>query len=373
MRNLAANLLTLILVGALVLLAVVGLARKQITAPGPLTEPVRVMVERGARLGEVAEELEALGAIQGLGPIQGATLLRLHAQYSGRADALKFGEYEIAAGASIDDVVELLATGSNVQYRITVPEGRTVAETMRALEEAEFLTGEIEEVPQEGTLLPETYNANRNDSRAELIARMQKSMQQLLDDAWENRAPDLPLESKEDLLILASVVEKEARPGEHERVASVFVNRLRKGMLLQSDPTVIYGITLGQGPLGRGIRKSELSTNTPYNTYIRKGLPPTPIANPGRDAIRATANPAETPYLYFVADGTGGHAFAENLVEHNRNVREWRRIEAERRAAQPAETEEPGEAADSGDAAADDDKGADNGSIENDSAEPSVD
>src|SRR5690625_242591 len=344
MRNIAANLLTLILVGAVVLLATLGLARKQIAAPGPLVEPVRIMVERGARLGDVAEELEELGAIKGLGPIPGATLLRLHAQYTDRADSLKFGEYEIAPGASIDDVVALLAKGSNVQYRITVPEGRTVAEIMRVLEEAEFLTGEIEGVPAEGSLLPETYNANRNDSRAELIARMEKSMQQLLDEAWEGRDRDLPLKSKEDLLILASVVEKEARPGEHGRVASVFVNRLRKGMLLQSDPTVIYGITLGQGPLGRGLRRSELDANTPYNTYIRKGLPPTPIANPGRDAILATANPDDTPYYYFVADGTGGHAFAETLVEHNRNVREWRRIEAElARQAKAAEAEGSGE------------------------------
>ena len=344
MRNLAANLLTLLVIGALVLLAVVGLARQQITAKGPLVEPARLMVERGARFGEVAEELEQLGAIRGLGPISGATLLRLHAQYTDRADDLKFGEYEIAPGASIEDVVELLATGSNVRYRITVPEGRTVAEIMRVLEEADFLTGEIEEVPEEGSLLPETYSANRNDSRAEIIARMQESMQQLLDEAWENRAPDLPLESKEDLLILASIVEKEARPGEHGRVASVFTNRLRKGMLLQSDPTVIYGITLGQGPLGRGLRRSELDANTPYNTYIRKGLPPTPIANPGRDAILATANPDDTPYYYFVADGTGGHAFAETLVEHNRNVREWRRIEAElARQAKAAEAEGSGE------------------------------
>jgi UPF0755 protein len=295
-------------------------------------------------MAEVADDLEELGAIEGLGPISGATLLRVAAQYSGKANELKFGEYEIAPGASIEEVLALLTTGGNVQLQVTVPEGRTVAEVVQMLEETDFLTGEIEETPPEGSLLPETYSVTRGDSRASVIERMQQAMDEVLAQAWENRDPDLPLESAEELLVLASIVEKETTPGEHRRVASVFVNRLNEGMKLQSDPTVIYGITMGKGPLGRGIRQSELDAETPYNTYVIEGLPPTPIANPGREAIMATANPDDTPFLYFVADGTGGHAFAETLAEHNRNVAEWRRIEAEREA-EGEPRPEPAEAA----------------------------
>jgi UPF0755 protein len=213
-----------------------------------------------------------------------------------------------------------------------VPEGVTVAEVARLLEEADFLTGEVDEMPAEGSLLPETYSVSRGDSRADVIRRMQDAMQAALDEAWKNRDPNLPVDSKEELLTLASIVEKETRPNEHGRVASVFVNRLKRGMRLQSDPTVIYGITGGKEPLGRGIRQSELVAETPYNTYVVDGLPPTPIANPGRESIMATANPENTRFLYFVADGTGGHAFAASLEEHNRNVAEWRRIERERQA-----------------------------------------
>jgi UPF0755 protein len=343
MRNLAANLLTVMVIAGLVVLALFELGRHQIAAPGPATEPVRLTVERGARLGEVAEQLEELGAIEGVGPIPGATLMRVAAQYSGKADELKFGEYEIAPRASIEEVLALLTTGSNVRMQVTVPEGRTVAEVVKILEEADFLTGEIGETPPEGSLLPETYSFSRGDTRADAIGRMQQAMDEALTQAWENRDPALPLESKEELLVLASIVEKETTPGEHARVASVFVNRLNRGMKLQSDPTVIYGITMGQGPLGRGIRQSELVAETPYNTYVVEGLPPTPIANPGREAIMATANPDDTKFLYFVADGTGGHAFAQTLDEHNRNVAEWRRIEARQQAEQEAREAEEAE------------------------------
>ena len=331
MRNLAANLLTLLFVVGLAVLAGYELARREVAAPGPAVEPVRLTVEKGARMGDVVEQLEDLGAIER------GWLFRLAASYSGKADELKFGDYEIEPGASIEEILALLTTGGNVHYQVTVPEGRTVSEVVATLEETDFLTGEIGEMPAEGSLLPETYSVNRGDTRAEVIARMQAAMQGALDEAWENRDPDLPLENKEQLLILASIVEKETTPGEHRRVASVFVNRLNKGMKLQSDPTVIYGITLGQGPLGRGLKQSELVADTPYNTYARAGLPPTPIANPGREAIMATANPDDTDYFYFVADGTGGHAFAETLDEHNRNVAEWRRIERQRQAEQEAQ------------------------------------
>jgi UPF0755 protein len=336
MRSIAANLLSVLIVAGIVLLAGLELARQKVAAPGPATAPVRLTVERGARMGAVAERLAEAGAIEN------ATLFRLAASYSGRADQLKFGEYEIAPGASMEEILALLATGGNVEYQITAPEGWTVAEVVGLLERADFLTGEIDEMPAEGSLLPETYNVSRGDSRAEVIRRMQDSMQAVLDEAWENRDPGLPLDSKEELLTLASIVEKETRPNEHGRVASVFLNRLKRGMKLQSDPTVIYGITGGKEPLGRGIRQSELVAETPYNTYVIEGLPPTPIANPGRESIMATANPENTRFLYFVADGSGGHAFAASLDEHNRNVAEWRRIERQRLAEQTQEGEGDG-------------------------------
>jgi UPF0755 protein len=337
MRGIAANVLSLLIVAGIVVLAVFEVARQQVSAPGPAAEPIRLTVERGARIGTVAERLAESGAIGS------ATLFRLAASYSGRAEQLKFGEYEIAPGASMDEILALLTTGGNVDYRITVPEGVTVAEVARLLQQADYLSGEIGEMPAEGSLLPETYSLSRGDGRAEVIRRMQDAMQAVLDEAWESRDPSLPVDSKEDLLTLASIVEKETRPNEHRRVASVFVNRLKRGMRLQSDPTVIYGITGGKEPLGRGIRQSELVAETPYNTYVIDGLPPTPIANPGRESIMATANPENTRFLYFVADGTGGHAFAATLDEHNRNVAEWRRIERQR-AAEQASAEE-GEAA----------------------------
>jgi UPF0755 protein len=339
MRSIAANLLSVLILAGIVLLAAVELARREVSAPGPAIEPVRLTVERGARMGTIADRLAEAGAIGNV------TLFRLAASYSGRADQLKFGEYEIAPGASMDEILALLTTGGNVDYQITAPEGWTVTEVVRLLEEADFLTGEVDEMPAEGSLLPETYSVSRGDSRAELIRRMQEAMQAVLDEAWENRDPNLPIDSKDELLVLASIVEKETRPQEHRQVASVFVNRLKRGMKLQSDPTVIYGITGGKEPLGRGIRQSELVAETPYNTYVIEGLPPTPIANPGRESVMATANPENTRFLYFVADGSGGHAFAATLDEHNRNVSEWRRIERQRAAGEAGPGAEQGEPA----------------------------
>jgi UPF0755 protein len=338
MRSIAANVLSVLIVAGIVLLAAFEVARQHVAAPGPATEPIRLTVEKGARMGQIADRLAEAGAIDS------AALFRLAASYSGRADELKFGEYEIAPGASMDAVLALLTTGGNVNYQVTVPEGRTVAEVVQVLQDADFLTGEIDELPAEGSLLPETYSVSRGDSRADVIRRMQDSMQAALDEAWANREPNLPFASKQELLILASIVEKETRPHEHGRVASVFVNRLKRGMKLQSDPTVIYGITGGKAPLGRGIKQSELVAETPYNTYAIAGLPPTPIANPGRESILATANPENTRYLYFVADGSGGHAFATSLDEHNRNVAEWRRIERQQ-AEQARQAADRGEAA----------------------------
>jgi UPF0755 protein len=228
---------------------------------------------------------------------------------------------------------------------VVVPEGLTSWQVVELLNAREELTGEVPAVPLEGSLAPAGYDFQRGDTREELLGRMQEEQTEIVDEAWAARAPDLPLNSPEELLTLASIVEKEtAVAEERRRVASVFVNRLRRGMRLQTDPSVIYGITEGKAPLGRGLRASELAMATPYNTYVREGLPPTPIANPGRAAIEAAADPEDTEFLYFVADGSGGHVFARTLEEHNANVATWRRIEA-RRAAEAKAAEEAAAAA----------------------------
>ena len=261
------------------------------------------------------------------------------ARYTKLDQGLRFGEYEIPAGASMQDILTLLNRGGNVLRQVVVPEGLTSWQVVELLNAREELAGEVPAVPAEGSLAPAGYDFQRGDAREGLIARMQAGQEAILDAAWASRAPDLPLASEEELLTLASIVEKETGVAEErQRVAAVFVNRLRRGMRLQTDPTVIYGITEGKGTLGRGLRASELATATPYNTYVRAGLPPTPIANPGRASIEAAANPEASDYLYFVADGSGGHAFARTLEEHNANVANWRRVEA-RRAAEAREAE----------------------------------
>ena len=227
--------------------------------------------------------------------------------------------------------------GANVVRQIVVPEGLTSWQVVELLRAQGELTGDIAEVPAEGTLAPAGYDFQRADSRADILARMSARQEEILAAAWAGRAPDLPLRSPEELLTLASIVEKETGvPEERARVASVFVNRLKRGMRLQTDPSVIYGVTKGQAPLGRGLKASELAAATPYNTYVLAGLPPTPIANPGKAAIEAAAHPEASDFLYFVADGSGGHAFARTLEEHNGNVAAWRRIQAEQVAAERA-------------------------------------
>lgn len=325
LRHLAANLLTLIIVAMVAVSGVIYWGQSQYTAPGPLAEPVIVTVERGARLADVTEAMLEVGAITN------ETVFRLGARYDEYDRRLRFGEYQIPAGASMRDILALVASGRSIQYFVTIPEGLTSWEAVQILNAKELLTGEIAEIPPEGSLAPDTYSFDRNANRNDLIARMTQAQEQILAEAWANRQEGLPLESPEELLILASIVEKEtAVPDERWDVSSVFVNRLNQGMRLQTDPTVIYGITLGQGPLGRGIRRSELDRETPYNTYQIDGLPPTPIANPGRAAIQAAANPSDVPYIFFVADGTGGHAFAVTYADHQRNVARWRQIERER-------------------------------------------
>lgn len=322
MRNLAANTLTVLAVLGIVLLVAIGVARQQVKAPGPLTEETVVTLPRGATATAASEILARAGVIDH------PMLFRLAARYSGQAAKLKFGEFRIPAGASIEEVLALLVAGANVQHKITVAEGLTSWEVVQLLGKSDLLTGEITEVPPEGALAPETYFVIKGQDRSELLARMRALQSERLAAAWERRAENLPLGSPQEALILASIVEKETGIGEERpQVASVFINRLRRGMRLQSDPTVVYGVTKGEGPLGRGLKRSELDRATPYNTYIIDRLPPTPIANPGIESIEAVVNPAETNFLYFVADGTGGHVFSATLKEHNRNVARWRKIE----------------------------------------------
>lgn len=327
----------------LVLLILAGLAAgggaywawEKFKAPGPLTEDAFVMIDQGDGLNAIANKLREAGVISrddplNLGLLDDATIFKLGARYLEQQGKLKAGEYKVPARSSMKQVMELLVSGKVIQYSVTVPEGRTSAMVLRILNADTVLTGDLRAAPAEGTLLPETYLFTRGTTRADLLRRMERDHKALAEKLWANRKADLPYDTLEEAIILASIVEKETGvASERPQVASVFVNRLRKGMKLQSDPTIIYGLTGGE-PLGRGIRKSELEKATPYNTYVIDGLPPTPICNPGRASLEAVINPPDTDYLFFVADGTGGHAFAATLAEHEANVRKWREIEAQR-------------------------------------------
>jgi UPF0755 protein len=342
-RSILVRLLLLV-----VLLAVLGAAAaggtvwwawQRFNAPGPLVADTTLLLEQGDGLGTIASRLKAGGIISGddpfgLGLLDDATIFKLGVRYRENHNRLKFGEYAIPARASMAEVMDLLVAGKVIQYGLTIPEGRTSAMIMRAVAADPVLVGDAGTLaPAEGSLLPETYLFTRGTTRAELIDRMADDHRKLAEALWAKRKPGLPYDTLEQAVILASIVEKETGvASERPQVASVFVNRLRKGMRLQSDPTIIYGITGGE-PLGRGIRRSELDRATPYNTYIIDGLPPTPICNPGRASLEAVMNPPETDYLFFVADGTGGHAFSVTLAEHERNVARWREIERERAAA----------------------------------------
>lgn len=323
-------LLVLIVIGAIAVASAAWFSwqwlQSEVAESGPAETETVLTLPRGAGLIAIANQLEREGVIED------AQIFRLWVTIDGGDRDLQAGEYAIPARSSMLDIYDQLREGETLSYPVTVPEGRTSAMIVRILEDSDVLTGAIAETPPEGTLLPETYFVQRGTSRQDVLDRMRADQQALLDQLWAGRAEDLPFETIEEAIILASVVEKETGiASERPLVASVFVNRLRRGMRLESDPTIIYGITGGE-PLGRGIRRSELdNANNPYNTYFVDGLPPTPIANPGRDAIAAVLNPPESDYLFFVADGTGGHAFAATYREHQRNVANWRRIERERR------------------------------------------
>ncbi len=288
---------------------------------GPLAADGIVYIPRGTGFDGITRRLEQAGVIDD------QLIFRLGVRTLRAARGLRAGEYNFPAGVSMRGAVELLLSGETVVHRLTFPEGLTSAEALALIAGAEALEGNAGPVPPEGSILPETYHYARGDSRAELIARMRRDMEMVLGELWLERADGLPLDRREDAVILAAIVEKEtAVPDERPLIASVYLNRLEKGMRLQSDPTVVYGLTGGTGPLGRALTHEDLQAANPYNTYLNAGLPPGPIANPGRATLAAVLHPAETGYLYFVADGSGGHRFARTLREHNRNVAKWRVI-----------------------------------------------
>jgi UPF0755 protein len=381
-RSVASNALTLFIVILVAAAALIAWGRNEFVKPGPLTAPICLQVERGASLSAVSRNLEERGAVSD------ARVFRIGADYSDKSEALKFGSFMLPAGVSMTEVLEAITAGgrstcgrdlnfrigvakadvvlselnletnefvevvkfdagaetvpaeyqdvmddADLRFRVTLAEGVTSWQVVDALTKAEFLQGAVDAVPPEGSLSPDSYEVERGSERAALIAEMTARQSADLAELWAARAEGLPYDTPEEALVMASIVEKETGvPQERPQVASVFINRLAQGMKLQTDPTVIYGITKGEGVLGRGLRQSELRRETPWNTYVIDGLPPTPIANPGRLSIEAALNPDTTDYLFFVADGSGGHAFATTLEAHNVNVAKWREIEAQQGA-----------------------------------------
>lgn len=321
----------------LVAVAAVGLfwyGKTEFEGEGPLEQTTAFMVPEGAGFNQIASSLEQRGMISD------QRVFRLAGRTVMGDDTIKAGEYEIKAHASMRQILDQMRDGRSILHSFTIPEGYTTYQIIQKLRDEPLLTGDLpEDLPEEGDLLPETYKFSRGAERADILAQMERAQTRALDQIWDRRDPDLPLESKEELVILASIVEKEtARADERPRVASVFYNRLAKGMRLQSDPTVIYGIFGGEGkPSDRPIYKSDLEKDTPYNTYTINGLPPGPIANPGRESMEAVANPSRTEDLYFVADGYGGHTFAKSLDEHNANVARWRKLMREQEAKAKAD------------------------------------
>ena len=305
---------------------------RQILKPGPLPGSRTILLPRGAGLNDIADRLEEARIIRD------GRLFQLAAWTLGQGRSLKAGEYAVPAHVSLRDLVQILASGRVVVRKVTIPEGLTVRQTLAALAEAEGMGGTVAvEAIKEGELLPATYNYVWGDERGRMVVRMRAAMTETLERLWRERRPGLPLATPAEAVTLASIVEKETgRADERARIAGVFFNRLKAGMKLQSDPTVIYAVAEGRD-LGRALTRADLRQPHPYNTYVIDGLPPGPIANPGRAALEAVMNPAETDALYFVADGSGGHAFARTLDEHNRNVARWRRLMREKGQQVPDE------------------------------------
>ena len=377
-RAVASNALTLFIVLFVLVAGIIAWGQRTYVAPGPLAQTICFKVGKGATMSAVSAALHQQGAVSD------ARVMRIGAEYSGKSGLLKFGSYLVKPGASMQDVVALLTTSgqstcgqdvnlrigvagaevvlraydasvdgyaevakfdpavgpvpqayidaakdADLRWRVTLAEGVTSWQVVETLKVADFLSGDVKAVPLEGALAPGSYEVEKGFERKALVDEMQADQADILAELWAKRADGLPYASPEEAMIMASIVEKETGvAGERAQVASVFVNRLAQGMRLQTDPTVIYGVTKGQGVLGRGLKASELKKETPWNTYVIAGLPVTPICNPGRDAIEAALHPDTTEYLYFVADGTGSHAFATNLGDHNKNVAKYRAIEA---------------------------------------------
>ena len=298
-----------------------GWLQQSLQNPGPLEKSAIVYVEPNSGTKKIAADLHDAGAIDS------AFVFSFGAKRLG--GGLKFGEYEIPPHASAQAIIELLQSGKTYQRHVTVPEGLTSAEIIEIVNNAEALQGKIDTPPPEGSLLPQTYNYSRGDTRASIIDHMTRDMKKTLAELWDKHAVNDFVKTTEDAVTLASIVEKETGlPAERPRVAGVFYNRLKLGMPLQSDPTVIYSVTQGKEKLGRPLTRADLENGSAYNTYAHPGLPPGPIANPGRASLEAVMNPEKNDYIYFVANGTGGHAFARTLDEHNRNVSKWRELES---------------------------------------------
>jgi UPF0755 protein len=323
------------IVSIFVLLAVVAgvvlfIGKERFEEPGPLSQDRIVNIPHGSGMRDIADVLTREGVIDQPWVFIGGVLV-----LKARED-LKAGEYQFKAHSSLRDVVATIVEGKVVPHQVSIPEGLTSEQIVTRLLADDVLTGDIKEMPSEGSLLPDTYNFTRGVTREQMIQRMQQAQQRVIQEIWDHRSPDLPLGTPDQLVILASLVEKETgKSDERSRVAAVFVNRLKQNMRLQSDPTIIYGLVGGKGTLGRPIMKSEITQPTPYNTYVINGLPPGPITNPGRASLEAAANPARTRELYFVADGTGGHVFAETYEQQGKNVARLRLIETDQKDQVP--------------------------------------
>ena len=325
-------LMSLLVIGLLALGGLIYYAKGEFDKKGALDHTTIFVIPKGEGVTAIAERLEREGIVSH------RLIFVASVRYFNVQGKLKAGEYEIRKFSSMREVLDNLVEGRSVLHKISLPEGLTSEQIVVRLNAHQLLQGEIPEIPPEGSLLPDTYKFSRGMTRQDLVDRMQAEQRKFVARLWKNRPDNLPYKTPREAIILASIVEKEtSRADERSRIASVFINRLRKGIPLQSDPTIIYGLAGGKGSLGRGILRSELAKETPYNTYKFKGLTPTPIANPGRAAIEAVLNPANTKDLYFVADGTGGHAFAQSLAKHNQNVAAWRKIERGRREKAEAE------------------------------------
>lgn len=289
-----------------------------VKAPLPIKEEFIIDMPQGAGARTLAKQLMKNSLV----PHE--LIVRLAIRIYGFDKKLKAGEFLIEQDMSLLNILEKISLGKVVMHKITIPEGLTSSQIVKLVNDNKFLTGDIDFEVAEGSILPETYTFYKGTKRTDIIKQAQRALEENLLKIWIERQDNLPLKSKEELLILASIIEKETGVNsERAKVASVFVNRLNKNMLLQTDPTVIYAITLGKTELGRSLKKKDLQIDSPYNTYKYAGLPPKPICNAGLEALKAAANPLQTPYFYFVADGEGGHNFSKTLTEHNQNIKKW--------------------------------------------------